>query len=206
MASTDTRPFIVQLTDDDTLEIGVSIERVLRAASKSKLEAALILRDKQVTKPIRRAYAMAARQATDARATFLVAGDLALAAEVSANGLHLASDRAADPNAHREAKQKLGLGSITSAAAHSPREALAAAQAGANWVLLSPIHESPGKGAPLGVGALTEARRLLDEGGMAHVKLVALGGVNASNAGSCLGAGADGLATIRADLSELKLG
>ena len=84
-------------------------------------------------------------------------------------------------------------------ACHTPAEVVQAIARGADAALLSPIFASPGKGTPLGTGAIREAR----EGVRRHggtIEIIALGGVTRENAGTCLEAGADGVAAIRAEL------
>jgi len=61
----------------------------------------------------------------------------------------------------------------------------------ADFCVLAPIFDSPGKGTPIGTAALREAAAR-------GVPILALGGVDASNARACLSAGATGVAAIRA--------
>ncbi len=80
---------------------------------------------------------------------------------------------------------------------HDPAHAREAAAAGADLVQLGPIFATPGKGTPLGVGALTTARRdLADHVG---VHLVAVGGIEtAAQITAACDAGAHATAAIRA--------
>lgn len=80
-----------------------------------------------------------------------------------------------------------------SAPAHDPKQLQNARALGANAALVSPIFASPGKDAPRGVSALREARALAPE-----MTLVALGGIDETNARACREAGADAVAVIRA--------
>lgn len=76
---------------------------------------------------------------------------------------------------------------------HSVADAVRAAQA--SYILLSPIFPSPSKpgyGPALGLAQLAEAARRVE------VPLLALGGVNESNAPACVAAGAAGYASISA--------
>jgi len=61
----------------------------------------------------------------------------------------------------------------------------------ADFCVLAPIFASPGKGEPLGIRALAEAAAR-------GVPIIALGGIDPSNARECLQAGAAGVAAIRA--------
>jgi thiamine-phosphate pyrophosphorylase len=110
--------------------------------------------------------------------------DVALA--VGADGVHVPEDGM--PVA--VARGLLGAGAIVGVSAHSAEGA--AARGDADLVLLAPIWDVPGKGAPLGVAALREARR-----GVAGM-LIALGGVTPARAAEARQAGADGVAVIRA--------
>lgn len=76
---------------------------------------------------------------------------------------------------------------------HSAAEAVEAERAGAGYVLLSPVFRSlskPGYGPPLGLNAVAAVA------GKLRIPLLALGGVNSSNAASCVRAGAAGVAGI----------
>ena len=80
------------------------------------------------------------------------------------------------------------------ASCHSIEEARAAANDGADYVILGPVFETPSKmrfGAPLGTEKLREACQAV------QVPVIAIGGVNESNAQECFQAGAAGIAAIR---------
>jgi thiamine-phosphate pyrophosphorylase len=77
---------------------------------------------------------------------------------------------------------------------HSVQDVLDADSAGANYVLLGPIFETPSKlvyGAPLGLSVLREAVA------RTTIPIYALGGVTVERAVQCLKAGAAGIAGIR---------
>lgn len=118
---------------------------------------------------------------------------------LEADGLHLGrrSISVEDARSLLAGRRRMKI----SVSSHSPEEVIRAAELGADMVLLSPIFRSPGKGEPLGVQALIEARKKLEERGL-FVFMSALGGVDALNAKACFEAGADGVAAIRADLCE----
>lgn len=95
-----------------------------------------------------------------------------------------------------DARRYLGPTVFISCACHDPSRA---AELGADAVLLSPIFAAR-KGRPaLGVAALAQARA--QSAGSRVPALYALGAVDAENAGTCLAAGADGVAVIGAALS-----
>ena len=102
-----------------------------------------------------------------------------------ATGVRAASG--ADPAVARARLPKALIG----ASAHSPAEAATLLEAGADYVTLSPIfltESKAGYGPALGLGALRAAS------GAGPV--IALAGIDESNAGECLAAGAKGVAVM----------
>lgn len=133
------------------------------------------------------------RTATAAMGAKLIVNDrVDLALALDADGVHLGrtSIEVGD------ARALLGDGAWVSVSAHGEDGVLAGARRGASAVVLSPIFESPGKGAPLGVEALTAANARLRAEGL-DVPIVALGGVTEENFARCLRAGAAGVAAVR---------
>lgn len=77
---------------------------------------------------------------------------------------------------------------------HSLGSALGAARAGADYIYFSPIFATPSKmiyGPPQGLERLARVCSSLD------IPVIAIGGISAQNAASCLDAGAAGVAAIR---------
>jgi thiamine-phosphate pyrophosphorylase len=77
---------------------------------------------------------------------------------------------------------------------HSLGSALGAARAGADYIYFSPIFFTPSKanyGPPQGLERLTAICRAV------QIPVIAIGGISAENAASCLQAGAAGVAAIR---------
>jgi thiamine-phosphate pyrophosphorylase len=77
---------------------------------------------------------------------------------------------------------------------HSLAEALAAQAAGADYILLGPIFETPSKlpyGPPLGISKLREVTSQVS------IPVFALGGISADRVGLCRRNGAAGIAGIR---------
>lgn len=127
-------------------------------------------------------------------AAVTVNGDLAAAEAAGAAGLHLPGGADLAPRLGA-ARRALGPGALLGASAHDLDEARVAAAAGADYVTLSPVFDSPSKPGygpalgPAGLGAV--AARLA-------IPVVALGGIAAGNAGACLQAGAAGVAVMGA--------
>lgn len=120
-------------------------------------------------------------------ATVTVHDDIEAAVAAGADGVHLPSG--GDPAA---ARRRLPSGLI-GVSAHSPDEAAALLEAGADYVTLSPIFltsSKPGYGPALGLDALAEAARL------SPGPIVALAGIGEHNAAACLAAGARGIAVM----------
>ena len=118
-----------------------------------------------------------------------VGGDVALARALGADGVHLGGSGSAAIGAARSA---LGEAALIGVSAHTPREAAAAARAGADYVTLSPIYATaskPGYGPALGLTGLADSLG-------AGLPVVALGGLGPEAVGSCRAAGAAGFAIM----------
>ena len=145
------------------------------------------LRDRDLPASARRALAfdLASRVARHG-GTLTVGADVDLAAEVGA-GVQLAA--AADVAA---ARRRLGPGRLVGVSAHGLGDLLAAHGAGADYATLSPVFPTaskPGYGPALGLAGLRAAAGI-------GLPVLALGGVTAATAGSCLEAGAAGVAIM----------
>lgn len=118
--------------------------------------------------------------------------DVALA--VCANGVHLGKkDMPIDM-----ARKILGPDKIIGISAESVADAVAAEMAGADYLGVSPIYATPTKtdtAAALGLEGLRQIREAVD------LPLVAIGGLNTSNAGEAIRHGADGVAVVSAIVS-----
>ena len=133
--------------------------------------------------------------ATGARVSVNDRLDVALAA--GAHGVHLPERGLSIPSvcallaAHPPAAADFAIG----VSCHSIDGAVAAAHAGADLIQLGPIFETPDKGPPLGLAALSAARAVL----LASTRLVAVGGIDTTDrALLALRAGANAVAAIRA--------
>jgi thiamine-phosphate pyrophosphorylase len=113
--------------------------------------------------------------------------DVALAAR--ADGIHLPAHGLPVAGA-----RALGIGLI-GVSVHSPEEVARAAREGADFAVFAPVYETPGKVAS-GEAALALACRA------APIPVLALGGVDETNAHRCIQAGARGVACIRAVLGD----
>ena len=119
--------------------------------------------------------------------------DVALAA--GAAGVHLGHASVPVPEAVEVCRRgNAAADFLVGASCHSLEGARAAESAGASYVYFGPVYETPSKipfGKPHGVEELAEVTRVL------HIPVIAIGGVNQSNAVECIRAGAAGIAAIR---------
>lgn len=93
------------------------------------------------------------------------------------------------------ARKILGRGAIIGVSAGTPREALEAAAAGADYLGVGPVFATSSKedaGLPLGVAGVRKIR------GVTRLPILGIGGIGAGNALSVIRAGADGVAVISA--------
>jgi len=121
-------------------------------------------------------------------ALVMVHEDVAAAEAAGAAGVHLPGG--VSPAA---ARRRLGAAAIIGCSAHDPRELPALAAAGADYASLSPIFLSaskPGYGPALGLETLARAAAA------STLPILALGGIDATNAARCLAAGAAGVAVM----------
>lgn len=114
--------------------------------------------------------------------------DIALA--IGADGVHLRSNDIS-PADVRRIWRSAGLTTepVVAVSCHSETEVMAAKAAGADFVVFGPVFgkgDAPGSGIAVLSAACTHG-----------IQVLALGGVNADNARSCLEAGAAGIAGIR---------
>ena len=121
----------------------------------------------------------------DLGVTFVVNDDVAAAIALEADGVHLGQTDAGAENA-REAGLILGRSAVTY------DQAVAA---DADYLGVGPIWETPSKPDADPAIGLDELARIC---AAVSVPVIAIGGIDASNAGDCIRAGAAGVAVIRA--------
>lgn len=124
---------------------------------------------------------------------FIVNDDLKLALELDADGVHLGQEDG-DPAAAREA---LGPKKLIGISTHSAEEALAAQQAGADYIGFGSLYPTETKEVEYIQGP--EALALVRE--KVKLPIVAIGGIDRDNACAVIDAGADSIAVISAVLS-----
>jgi thiamine-phosphate diphosphorylase len=127
------------------------------------------------------------RRLADLEAELIVNDDVDAAIELGC-GVHLGQS---DPGVERARAAALPLGISVA----KRREAAVAEFAGATYLGAGPIWATPSKpdaGEPIGLDGLRDICLSVS------IPVVAIGGVDASNAAECIGAGAAGVAVIRA--------
>ncbi len=134
--------------------------------------------------------AITMRAITQEFGAFFIVNDHAdIAAAVAADGVHLGQDDLPIDAARRV----IGQG-VIGISTHSHHEALAAAEAGADYIGFGPIFTTKTKdaGIPKGTDMLAEIRRLVS------VPIIGIGGISAETCGSVVQAGAAGVAVASA--------
>jgi thiamine-phosphate pyrophosphorylase len=122
------------------------------------------------------------------KATLVVNDDVDAAIELDADGVHLGQS---DEGAERA----LEAGLLVGLSASDIGQAIAAERAGAGYIGAGPVWATPSKpdaDTPIGLDGLAGIV------GAVSIPVVAIGGIDASNAGMCIAAGASGVAVIRA--------
>jgi thiamine-phosphate pyrophosphorylase len=127
--------------------------------------------------------------------TFLVNDRVDIALAVGADGVHLGQDDMPLPIA----RKILGKKRLIGLTVHNLKEALLAHKQGADYLGVSPIFLTATKldsGKPVGLSMLKKIRR--------HIKspIVAVGGINLSNAKEAFLSGADSVSAISAVLNK----
>jgi thiamine-phosphate pyrophosphorylase len=117
--------------------------------------------------------------------TFVVNDDVEAALELHADGVHLGQG---DAGAERARRTGLLLGRSVSAVEH-------AVAADADYLGVGPIWQTPSKDDADPAIGLDGLRAICDA---VAIPVVAIGGIDATNAAECIAAGAAGVAVIRA--------
>ena len=121
-------------------------------------------------------------------ATFIVNDDVGAAIALGADGVHLGRDDAGSERA-------LAAGLLLGRSAATAAEARAAEEEGAAYIGAGPVWATPSKAdgdPPIGLEGLSDICRAVS------IPVVAIGGIDASNARACIDAGAAGVAVVRA--------
>jgi thiamine-phosphate pyrophosphorylase len=129
------------------------------------------------------------------KALFLVNDRLDIALAVGADGVHLGNDDLP----YQAARKILGKNKIIGLTVHSVSQAKQAQKLGADYIGVAPIFATRTKkdaGKPAGVRLIKEIRKQVS------IPIIAIGGINLSNAAEVIAAGSDGLCAISAVVSR----
>jgi thiamine-phosphate pyrophosphorylase len=204
------RPRIILVTDPTFGDDFIVRQIVLAGKALPAGWLCVQLRDKRRGRLSLRLFASRLRLVTRAvGATLVINGDATIARDVGADGIHLGRDAGVGA-----ARRIFGEDAWISVAAHSDDAVRIAVDSGADAVLVCPVfstrpplHAEPEK-IGRGTGALRSARAIVGSCEAAasvqkrRVSVYALGGVTGENAVACVGAGADGVAVMRAVLAS----
>ena len=148
---------------------------------------AVLLRDKTLPRGTRLRFGQQLREATTQLGIpLIVHGDAELATAIGADGVHFSSTQAVVHSGHL----------LVGISCHSHAELQRAEQQHADYALLSPVLESPGKTNPLGWSTFSN---LVER---TPLPVFALGGLGPQDLAEARGHGAWGIAGIRAFLER----
>ncbi len=179
------------LVTDERLSRGRATADIVRAAIRGGVDV-VQLRGKELPAREQLAIGRALRAITrEAGILFIVNDRVDLALALDADGVHIGQD---DLPAEI-ARQLVGPERIVGVSAATIPEALAAREAGADYLGVGAIYGTatkPDAGAPTGPALLGSIRGAVD------LPLVGIGGITATNAAEVIAAGADGVAVVSA--------
>ncbi len=181
--------WLCYITDRHALEPQTLLPRILEAV---RAGVGLVqIREKDLATRLLAEVVRVAIEGARGTETRIVVNDrLDVALALGADGVQLGT-QSIPPRAVREHVAKDFLVGVS---CHSIKESLAAQSAGADYLLLGPIFETPSKlpyGPPLGLAKLKEVTARV------KIPVLALGGITVERVKPCLEAGAKGVAGIR---------
>ena len=113
-----------------------------------------------------------------------------IAKKVGADGVHLGQD----DESFERARRMLGPNAIIGLSTHNPDQTRAACELGPNYIGVGPVFPTPTKAVADPVIGLSGLKAMLS---LATVPAVAIGGIDHSNVGRVLEAGAENLCAVR---------
>lgn len=170
--------------------------KILDTLSRAAKDGVEIIQIREKRLPARLLFDLVRSAVAGFRGTptkFLVNGRADISIAAGAHGVHLPSDSISPAVVRFFAPHDFIIG----VSAHTMDEAKAARDEAADFLTFGPVFRAPGKPPPVGCGMLRKICEAVPD-----FPVLGLGGVNTSNIGSVLGAGAAGAAAIRAFLDE----
>ena len=187
---------ILQIREKDlpTRELMALVEEAVNAARAfppvARASRLSSVRDEPPREPVILSEAKDLRSSPLAHARVLVNDRLDVALAARAGGVHLGGQSMPAAAVRQVAPRPFVIG----VSCHSLEEAIAAESAGADYLLLGPVFETPSKlkyGPPLGLDELRKVNAQV------RIPVLALGGITVERVRPCLEAGAAGIAGIR---------
>ena len=161
---------------------------IIRVAVDEKISLVQI-REKQLTGRQLFELTVEAAKITRGKSTRLLINDHAdIALAAGADGVHLAANSLPVNIIRENFPQDFIIGAST----HSLEGAKNTVEQGADLLVFGPVFETPGKGAPQGIAALSDVCEKLRP-----FPVIGLGGIDETNYAEVLAAGASGFAAIR---------
>jgi len=188
-----TAPIIYLITDgsftDQNFEsrVGPFLE-LIKAAAAANIPLIQIREKGLSAQNLFRLSCIAVGSVTNSPTRILINDRLDVAISSGAHGVHLTSSSVKADVIRKFVSSDFVVGAST----HSYEEAADAARKGADFVLVGPIFETPGKPASVGIESLIETASRLT-----RTPVLAIGGIDDSNYRAVLDAGATGFAAIR---------
>jgi thiamine-phosphate pyrophosphorylase len=127
--------------------------------------------------------------------TFVVNDDVQAALALLADGVHLGRD-------DEGIELAIDAGMLVGRSAATPEEASQAEEDGAGYIGAGPVWATPSKpdaDPPIGLGGLRQISEAV------RIPVIAIGGIDATNARDCIDAGAFGVAVVRAAAEAAEL-
>jgi thiamine-phosphate pyrophosphorylase len=184
-------PFGLYLVTDRGLSMGRPLEEIVEAGVRGGVTA-VQLREKTASTAEFISLGLRLREILKPRGIPLIINDrVDVALAVGAEGVHLGQD----DMPYREARRLLGRRASIGLSVENEEQGLEAERLDVDYLGVSPIFSTPTKTDTKSPWELAGLRRLRER---SRHSLVAIGGINASNARQVIEAGADGLAVVSA--------
>jgi thiamine-phosphate pyrophosphorylase len=191
------KPIVCYVTDRKTLGTADSAENLLvriRAATTAGVDW-VQLRERDMPARELLALTKAAIGVRGGEVRIVVNDRLDVALAAGAAGVHLGGASLPANEVVRSLREGNAPAEfLVGVSCHSVKEAREAENAGASYVFLGPVFDTPAKrshGPPQGIARLAEICSAV------RIPVIAIGGVNDENGTECVSAGATGIAAIR---------